>query len=90
MFDADGNPHYTWTPLASGRGIVREQRRETDDTTGITSIYGEAVMAWPADAPPPAETATLTDQHGTRWAITAVDPLPEVLRLTVERTEDAP
>lgn len=86
-FDADGNPHFTWTLLGSGAGIERTVRTETDDTTGHTTITGQITMAWSGQ--PPDETAVVDGPGGLRWHITAVAALPGALRLTVGRVSDA-
>ena len=87
--DADGDPRFEWHTLGSGAGILRETRREVDDTSGTTAITGTLTISWPATLPAPTETATVLAGDGVAWNITAVTPQPGALVLAVERTEDA-
>jgi hypothetical protein len=90
-FDFTGTPQLSWRTAVEGPAITFTQRRETNDATGQTMVTASAVLGWNEedDGPAPAESAVVWDSDGHRWELTACNPLPGRLELTMERVDDA-
>jgi hypothetical protein len=90
-FDFTGTPQLSWRTAVHGAAVTYTERRETNDATGQTKVTATAVLGWTPedDGPAPKESAVVWDGSGKRWELTACNPLPGRLELTMERIDDA-